>query len=319
MKPELEIRFADKNHEFPRVAELISMAQFHSVTAEDLHLEDKERTPGTIWHWWVAIQRSEIVAVAQAVHFGSQAAGRYQLALAVDRGWRGQGIGSALWEHVRTYLRGQGANRLVCELNDARESGLRFALRHGFEMQRQHIGSVLSLTGFDYGRFAQAETAVKLAGIRIVPFSSVENSLENRRRLYEVNRIAQIDNPGVLDPTFLSFESWCQVVLDAPWFDPNSQFVAVHGEALIGLSSVSHDLGNEIAKTKITGVRRAYRGRKIALALKLAVIRYVQARGAKQLVTENDVNNAPMLAINRKLGFVPEKGQGFYTLVYHLS
>ena len=58
----------------------------------------------------------------------------------------------------------------------------------------------------------------------------------------------------------------------------------------------------------ITGVLPAYRGRKIAQALKLIAIRYAKARGANYIRTDNDSENAPMLAINRKLGYKSQTG-----------
>lgn len=55
----------------------------------------------------------------------------------------------------------------------------------------------------------------------------------------------------------------------------------------------------------MTGVEKAYRGRKLALALKLLAIRIAQAHDAATIRTGNDAENGPMLAINRKLGYQP--------------
>ena len=57
-----------------------------------------------------------------------------------------------------------------------------------------------------------------------------------------------------------------------------------------------------------TGVRREYRGRGIALALKLLAIDFCCRSGAGRVRTNNDSKNAPMLAINRRLGYLPEPG-----------
>ena len=57
-----------------------------------------------------------------------------------------------------------------------------------------------------------------------------------------------------------------------------------------------------------TGVLKEYRGRKIALALKLLAIRYSRACGAALLRTDNDSQNASILAINEKLGDKPQSG-----------
>jgi RimJ/RimL family protein N-acetyltransferase len=54
-----------------------------------------------------------------------------------------------------------------------------------------------------------------------------------------------------------------------------------------------------------TATGREYRGRGLALAVKLASTRWAAENGITQLVTTNDETNAPMLAINRRLGYRP--------------
>jgi RimJ/RimL family protein N-acetyltransferase len=54
-----------------------------------------------------------------------------------------------------------------------------------------------------------------------------------------------------------------------------------------------------------TGTQRAYRGRGLGLAVKLASIAWAREHGITQIATRNDETNAPMLAINRRLGYVP--------------
>jgi RimJ/RimL family protein N-acetyltransferase len=54
-----------------------------------------------------------------------------------------------------------------------------------------------------------------------------------------------------------------------------------------------------------TGTMRAHRGRGLASAVKLASIEWAARNGIVQLATRNDETNAPMLAINRRLGYRP--------------
>lgn len=54
---------------------------------------------------------------------------------------------------------------------------------------------------------------------------------------------------------------------------------------------------------RLTAVTRTARGRGIARALKLDAIRWAAAAGADQLVASNDSDNAPMRAINDRLGY----------------
>ncbi|GCE09357.1 hypothetical protein KDAU_66860 [Dictyobacter aurantiacus] len=59
----------------------------------------------------------------------------------------------------------------------------------------------------------------------------------------------------------------------------------------------------------MTGVEPEYRGRGIALALKLLVIRCARKYGVAYLRTNNDSENVPMLTVNRKLGYLPVPGK----------
>jgi GNAT superfamily N-acetyltransferase len=56
----------------------------------------------------------------------------------------------------------------------------------------------------------------------------------------------------------------------------------------------------------MTGVKRDWRGRGVASALKRASIAWAVTHGLHQLETENDVSNAPMRAVNGRLGYEPQ-------------
>lgn len=64
----------------------------------------------------------------------------------------------------------------------------------------------------------------------------------------------------------------------------------------------------------VTGVDRAHRGHGVAQALKLLAIRCARRYGAIYIRTHNDSENAPILAINRKLGYQPQPGLYQYAL-----
>ena len=57
--------------------------------------------------------------------------------------------------------------------------------------------------------------------------------------------------------------------------------------------------------TWLTGVRRPYRRRGIALALKVHAIEFAQQQGTQVIETDNEENN-PMFQINLQLGFQPQ-------------
>ena len=79
-------------------------------------------------------------------------------------------------------------------------------------------------------------------------------------------------------------------------------------EKYVGLSAVGYFASDNYMYNLFTGVDREYRGRRLAQALKALSIRFAQEYGADYIITHNDSQNGPMLAINRKLGYQPLPG-----------
>ena len=75
-------------------------------------------------------------------------------------------------------------------------------------------------------------------------------------------------------------------------------------DQILAFSGAYHGAREAWLDQWLTATRTEVRGRGIALAMKLRVIRFALERGYKTIRTDNDTRNAPMLAINDKLGFV---------------
>jgi GNAT superfamily N-acetyltransferase len=67
-----------------------------------------------------------------------------------------------------------------------------------------------------------------------------------------------------------------------------------------------------LAWNGMTAVRRAWRGRGIAGALKRASIAWAAANGLEAIETANDIDNAPMRAVNRSLGYRPMPDEVYF-------
>ena len=76
----------------------------------------------------------------------------------------------------------------------------------------------------------------------------------------------------------------------------------VDGE-LAGLTMIRVDRPSGRAENNLCGVRRAYRRRGLALLLKSHSLHRAAELGATIALTDNDETNAPMLAVNRRLGY----------------
>lgn len=171
--------------------------------------------------------------------------------------------------------------------------------------------SSLDLEHFDESPYLRILEDFAASGLRIHALSDFGDTPDARRKLYEVNAITDEDVPGWTGPG-LSFEEFNEWVYEAGWYRPDGQLLAADGDRWVGICAVRLYPEAKQAFNVHTGVTRAYRRRHIALALKLAAIRYAKHHSARSLSTHNDSMNGPMLALNRKLGYVPAPGR--YTL-----
>ncbi|WP_261663641.1 GNAT family N-acetyltransferase [Deinococcus sp. Marseille-Q6407] len=179
----------------------------------------------------------------------------------------------------------------------------------GFCEYDRMFGSTLDLTAFQPSMFAARERRAGQAGLRV---RSLAEELAGRefggaeaRRLYALiaSRLADVPGQAALQPW--PFEVWMARV--GQKIDSRGLLLAVtpQGE-WVGLTELFLELEPGVLHTGLTGVEPQWQGRGVALALKVAALRAAQQRGAHTAHTSNHAGNAPMLAVNRALGFVPE-------------
>ncbi len=296
--------------DFARVAELISATQPDPVTEANVLEWERRVLAGQIRRRVLAVDGTGQVAGYGIVqHSDSMGVGRFYLWVTVDPKRRRRGVGAQLYDNALELASSHGVVELESEVREDDAAGIRFARQRGFTVNRHIFESVVDLTAFDEGRFAGLVEAVQATGIRFLSLADVDMDPGYFRQLYEVNYRAVLDDPASTGH-WVSFEEFERTLKGASWFDPRGQIMALDAAsgAVVGLAAVGFFAHTHQASNMITGVDRAYRGRKIALALKLLALRYAKEKGASCIVTDNDSQNAPMLAINRKLHYIPRPG-----------
>lgn len=305
------VRTAIPEQDYGQLAPVLNMVSVWAaspVTAAMLHEWDAQMLEGQITRRSIAeTEVGEIVGYAEVTYLPWKPAGHFWLWVMVHPTRRNQGIGSALYEDALQFAYAYGARHLTSSVSDMEAEALHFAEQRNFTIERHQFESILILKSFDEYGFADIIEAVEATGIRFVSLADIGDTPKTRRQLYAINRSTVLDIPGT-DGTFPSFEQSTEMMFEAPWFRAEGQLLALDGDSFVGYCSVSYFQETNSMYNLMTGVERAYRGRKIALALKLLAIRFAKSYGADYIRTNNDSQNEPMLAINRKLGYQPQPG-----------
>lgn len=302
----------EREEDYARVAELLSMDYAEPVAVEQVREWRSQPPPERIAHRVVAVAADgSIAGYAHALRDSWMISGLFWLHVGVDASARKAGIGMRLYEEVAGFALANGASIYRAETHERSAEGLRFAQRLGFHQERHIFESTLDLATFDETPFAAKLAEAQATGIRFASLAELGDTQEARHKLHALNEEAALDVPGS-DHTPRPYDAFAAQILAARWFRPEGQIAALDGEEWVGLGAVGIFDETHSAYNMFTGVRRSHRGRGIAQALKLLVIRYARQSGATYIRTNNDSENAPMLAVNRKLGYKPEPG--FYRL-----
>ena len=237
--------------------------------------------------------------------------GRFWIKVVAAPEVRNQGLGSQMFEDALRVAHEQDAAHLESTVLEDDPASLHFSKKRGFKIEHHAFASTLDLTTFDEHRFDDMMARIHADGFRFFSLAEAGLTEENKHKLYEVNRASALDNPGN-NGIFPDFYSFSKNVFDASWFRADTQIIAAHGEDWAGLSAIGVYKQDNYAYNAFTGVLREYRGHGLAQALKLQTILLAKREGVSTIRTNNDSRNAPVLAVNRKLGYKPEPG------IFHL-
>lgn len=295
--------------DLPELAAPISQVSVEPMSVSQLEDWHGRQPEGHIRRCQVAVDSAgRIKGYNLLQHEAWEEDGLFYFEVIVKPERQGQGVGSWLYDEAITAVTTLGGKRLKGDVRDDRPDHLRFAQNRGFSIRRHWFESVIDLGGFDERPFAGLVESLEASGIRFFSLADVGDTEEARRELHAVNAAVSADTPG-FEGQFMPFEAFNEMFNTASWFRPEGQILAADGDEYIGLAAVSYFAETNSMHNEITGVLPAYRGRKIAQALKLLTIHYAKAFGAATIRTNNDSENAPMLAINRKLGYKPRPGK----------
>ena len=101
-----------------------------------------------------------------------------------------------------------------------------------------------------------------------------------------------------------SYERWLEEEATGPDVLEGGTLLALDGERVVGFVSLLRRAADpRLAEHGLTAVAETHRNRGIATALKRAQIAWASSNGFRELMTSTQDGNAPMRAVNDKLGY----------------
>ena len=122
-------------------------------------------------------------------------------------------------------------------------------------------------------------------------------------KLHEMMVAAEQDIPSTVPIPRQSFDEWMHATFDDPGVRQDRFWIAHESEAIVGLSYLQFPPVRGLPWTAFTATSRNVRGRGIARALKYESMAQAVELGYKRVRTANDGANAPILHINKEMGY----------------
>lgn len=253
------------------------------------------------------VEEGTVVGLGLLMRPPSAAPGWLKAVVIVDPGRRGSGLGEQLWQVLLTSPTGAGASMLTADVRDNDPTSRAWAEARGFAFWAHRFQSFLDVDGFDADPFASLIADVEASGIRLCTVADIADQpdvLDSYFDLYRRAVMTTPDNDQGVEPTREEFDRF---YLDPSQHPPEASQLALDGDRVVAMSTIQLRRPGFVY-TSMSGVDPDYRGRHLATAVKVRSVAASQALGATRMGTNNLSVNAPILAVNDKMGYVRQPG-----------
>jgi GNAT superfamily N-acetyltransferase len=280
---------------------------------------DEPADPVMVRHWWamndlsdktmrlVAVNNGEAMAYVSARHEPWETSkmryGNIRIGLRPDVFTNARF--DELVTVVEKWLRSEGAGTSIARVREDFKKEVSGLERLGYREIRRTRSSELDLVE----QRARIQTTVEACreemraqGVRLLRLSD-DTDPQKVTKLYHMTVEAEKDIPTTAPWRVLPIEEWTQFWFENPGIREDRFWIAREGESIVGMSVLDFPVTRGVPYTAFTATARAVRGRGIARALKYETMNQAIELGCTRVRTNNDADNAPILRINKEMGY----------------
>ncbi len=264
------------------------------VTPETYAYRMRTTPPAARRRWWCADADGDVVGLASAgLVVETSEPGVVAVDLDVHPDHRRRGIGAELLARVEEHARAVGGRRLFAwGRNDDATRG--FAGAHGYA--ESSSSEMLVVDPRD------VERPEVPPGVELRPFAAFE---DDPSPIYRADTAAVVDEPHEVRFDSIGYDGWLERWWGQPIVDREASIAAVADGTVVAITWLHADRALGRAWNNGTGTLPGYRGRGLAQLVKRESLARAAELGITAVYTGNLAENAPMLAVNRKLGYRP--------------
>ena len=285
-----------------------------TLTAEQWQHEDAQRPAHCQHARWVAEIDRQVVGMSEY----DQLAGRYHpdkywLRVEVLPAYQKRGIGAALYETMMSALVQRNPWIVRFALTENLQDSLRFLRARGFAEEWRSYESHWDVTQFDPAFFNGIDEKLNANDIVIKTYAEFANDPNRDTKLYELSEDTRADTAFVEPLTRNEYARWRDMFIDGFRANTDAFFVAARDDEYVGVAMLAKAEPGANIDTRWVGVRRDRRGQGIALGLKKRMFEYACVHNHPRITTVTNSKNAPVIAMNKKLGYVDQPAWVYYS------
>jgi mycothiol synthase len=287
---ELRLEKPSSQHHYEQWATIVERVSGISFGVEELtHTLETDRESA----WLLAVRGDD--ALGCGVGRPSSLAGSLYAMARVLPEHRGQGVGGTIYRGLSEHARSRGLSSLWGRIREDDSESRRFAQNRGFTEVGREFEVVLDV--------ATADTSAEPPpGIELVTLAERPNLTQ---ALYDLDVEVGPDVPSHEEHEPMTFERW-HTMFEGPGAMPTACVIALAHNEVIGYTGLRRNgPTSPLAENMMTAVRRPWRRRGIAMALKREQIARARKAGIERITTTNDETNTGMRSVNARLGYKP--------------